>query len=125
MVRSALGRYRQLMVVHHQTVDSFVDELLDGVTESTAAETALAEVVLAGGRRLQAPGAVGANGGGGGGGGGGAGADDDEVIRDLVASMVLPGVEREMVRLQAAAEGRQYVDAAAAAVNRVVGGAQQ
>jgi hypothetical protein len=103
--------YRQLMAVHHETVDTFVDELLDGAAESTAAEVALFEVSSG-------------NWAGGGGGEDGGEGEGEDVVRDLVASTVLPGVEREMARQQAAAQHRQYVDAAASSVNSVVGGVQ-
>eukprot|EP00750_Incisomonas_marina_P007997 INCI15140.1.p1 GENE.INCI15140.1~~INCI15140.1.p1 ORF type:complete len:674 (-),score=163.36 INCI15140.1:69-2090(-) len=109
--------YRQLMSVHHQTVDTFVDELLDGVTESTAAETALLQITGGLPAALQLD-------SGSGNAGGSEGADDSEVIRDLVSSMVLPQVEREMVRQQVAAEERKYVDAASDSVQRVVTDAQ-
>jgi len=98
--------YRQLMNVHHQTVDTFVDELLDGVTEATAAETAFAEI------SGHVPKAAAVDG------------EDSEVVRDLVSSTVLPQVEREMVRQQAAAEERKYVDAASDAVQGAIASVQ-
>lgn len=96
--------FRQLMQVHHETVDTFVDELLDGVSETAAAETAFVEITG------QPPvGEAGAD-----------GAGDGEVVRDLVSSMVLPQVEREIVRQQVAAEERKFVDAAAGSVQQAV-----
>lgn len=114
--------YRQLMSVHHQTVDTFVDELLDGVTESTAAETALLQITGGLPAALQLDTSAGSGNAAAGSSEGAA--DDSEVIRDLVSSMVLPQVEREMVRQQVAAEERKYVDAASDSIQRAVTDAQ-
>ena len=105
--------YRQLMTVHHETVDTFVDELMDGVTEAAAAEIAMVDIT---GRPSTAAQAAASS--------EGVANDEGEVIRDLVSSMVLPEVEREMVRQQVAAEERKFIDAASDSVQNVIGSAQ-
>lgn len=93
--------FRQLMGVHHQTVDSYVDELIDEMSDTAAADAALKEISLSHSvmnpiiNQLEA-----------------GNAQESDVIRDLLSSMLLPEVEKRMVRREIEMEERRFVDAA-------------
>ena len=93
--------FRQLMGVHHQTVDSYVDELIDEMSDTAAADAALKEISLSHAvmnpiiNQLET-----------------GSAEESDVIRDLLSSMLLPEVEKRMVRREVEMEERRFVDAA-------------
>lgn len=86
--------------MHSQAAESFVDQLLDSTLESTAAADALSETRLRAGvlgpmlDRLELSNAVGS------------------VVKDLVASFLLPEVERRQLQWKVELEERKYVEAA-------------
>merc|ERR1711981_259693 len=89
--------FRQLMGVHHQTVDSYVDELIDEMSDTAAADAALKEISLSHSVMNQLE---------------DGNAKESDVIRDLLGSMLLPEVEKRMVRREIEMEERRFVDAA-------------
>eukprot|EP00753_Platysulcus_tardus_P015910 PLAT5336.4.p1 GENE.PLAT5336.4~~PLAT5336.4.p1 ORF type:complete len:717 (+),score=376.62 PLAT5336.4:82-2232(+) len=95
--------YRQVMRVHTETASSYLNDLLSGTMSTMAMEKASAEA--AGGPVA------------------GAAADEppkDVVVRDLVASFLLPEVERQRVKEQLAVEEKRFVDAAHRSIYSVV-----
>merc|ERR1719174_1153838 len=93
--------FRQLMGVHHQTVDSYVDELIEEMSDTAAADAALKEISLSHSvmnpimNQLEA-----------------GNTKESDVIRDLLSSMLLPEVEKRMLRREIEMEERRFVDAA-------------
>jgi hypothetical protein len=93
--------FTQVMKVHQGTADSYMDELVNDQLEGQAHAQAITEIT--GNPDAVAPLANL---------GQGNEEEDDESIRDLVASFLLPEVERHRVREQIQQEERRYVDAA-------------
>jgi hypothetical protein len=93
--------YTQVMKVHQGTADSYMDELVNDQLDVQTHAQAISEIT--GNEEAVAPLANL---------GQGNEEDDDESIRDLVASFLLPEVERHRVREQIQQEERRYVDAA-------------
>lgn len=101
--------FRQLMGVHHQTVDSYVDDLLEEMSDTAAADAALKEISAS--HQVMNPLLNDLE----------KGADESEVIRDLLGSMLLPEVEKRMVRREVEMEERRFVDAAHKSIQSMMG----
>lgn len=105
--------FRQLRRVHEQSAVSYVDSLLAEATERVAATDAASEALLKKGLIAPAVDAAEAeiNGDGG-------------VVRDLVASFLLPEVERQQLEAQVALEERRFTDAAAKSIGDAMADAE-
>ena len=81
--------FRQLMNVHQQSVGGFVDGILDEVSESAAIDVALNELKKE--KNVVAPMIdnldLGTK-------------QEGDVIKDLVSSMLIPDLERDMIKLE-------------------------
>ncbi|CAK9019481.1 Cilia- and flagella-associated protein 91 (CFAP91) (AMY-1-associating protein expressed in testis 1 homolog) (AAT-1) (MYCBP/AMY-1-associated testis-expressed protein 1) (Protein MAATS1) [Durusdinium trenchii] len=96
--------YRQLMLVHQGTVDSYFDELLAESIEDAAADTAHMQVTSTkrpSSATGSAPGSA-RNGQ----------TSDADVVQGLVSSFLLPHVQRENVRSKIEMQERRFVHAA-------------
>jgi len=101
--------YRQVMRVHQGTAESYTSELLAEKTDEVAHSQAVAEVT--GNAAAVAPIANLA---------GTSEEQQDDTIRDLVASFLLPEVERHRVRQQIQEEEKRFVDAAHKSIQQIV-----
>jgi len=101
--------YRQVMRVHQGTAESYTQELLAEKTDEVAHTQAVAEVT--GNAAAVAPVANLA---------GASEEEQDGTIRDLVASFLLPEVERHRVRQQIQEEEKRFVDAAHKSIQQIV-----
>jgi len=100
--------YRQVMGVHQGTAETYTDDLLAEKTDEVAHQQAIAEVT--GNAAAVAPVVNVA----------GASADEqDGTVRDLVASFLLPEVERHRIQQQIQEEEKRFVDAAHKSIQQV------
>lgn len=97
--------YRQLMRVHNQAASTFTDQLLQGVVDEVSLEDAAMELNIK--RDLLAPSIAALE---------GSSNTDQAVVKDLVASFLVPEVQRERVRDQINQKQQKYKTAAAEAV---------
>ena len=96
--------YEQSMRVHHSTSESYMENVIEKQTDEIAHEQAVSEIVAEKEAKERQEAA--------GGGAAGAGQPAEEVVGELVAGFLLPGVERHRVRQEVQLEERRFVDAA-------------
>jgi len=101
--------FQQVMQVHQGTADSFTDELLSERTDSVAYEQAISEIMQ--NEEAMAPVVAMKDQSQG---------ENDSTVRDLVASFLLPEVERHRVRQRVQSAERRFVDAAHKSIDDVV-----
>jgi len=101
--------YRQVMRVHQGTAETYTQELLGEKLDEVAHDQAVAEVT--GNAAAVAPVAGLASQGE---------EEQDGTIRDLVASFLLPEVERHRIRQQIQEEEKRFVDAAHKSIQQIV-----
>jgi len=101
--------YRQVMRVHQGTAETYTQELLGEKVDEVAHQQAVAEVT--GNAAAVAPISNLA---------GASEEEQDGTIRDLVASFLLPEVERHRIRQQIQEEEKRFVDAAHKSIAAIV-----
>jgi len=107
--------YEQVVRTHQGAADSYVDELMAGQVDELAHEQAVSE-------HSSRPSTAASDGGRSElGGGFGGESEDGEEVKELVASFLLPEVERQRVRQQVQQEERRFVDAAHGTIAGAVG----